>query len=125
MIERKKAEDKEELDRIKAEDDAREAQRQQRKLEFLLTQTELFNHFIGAKMGILPPEAKPPAAAVAEKADGAAASGDGDGDGDGDEFVPPPVDAELQSEAMEATKAHIRATRDSARAFDMRDGEGM
>ena len=55
----------------KAEDDAREeeeanreAKRQQKKLEFLLSQTELYSHFIGSKMGILP--SKPPPVAAAQ-----------------------------------------------------------
>ena len=46
---RKKAE-KEALDRAKAEEEAREAKRQARKLNFLLTQTELYSHFIGKKI---------------------------------------------------------------------------
>lgn len=46
---RKKAE-KEALDRAKAEEEAREAKRQSRKLNFLLTQTELYSHFIGKKI---------------------------------------------------------------------------
>jgi DNA helicase INO80 len=48
-IARKKAE-KEALDRAKAEEEAREAKRQSRKLNFLLTQTELYSHFIGKKI---------------------------------------------------------------------------
>ncbi len=46
---RKKAE-KEALDRAKAEEEARESKRQARKLNFLLTQTELYSHFIGKKI---------------------------------------------------------------------------
>lgn len=46
---RKKA-DKEALDRAKAEEEARESKRQARKLNFLLTQTELYSHFIGKKI---------------------------------------------------------------------------
>jgi DNA helicase INO80 len=46
---RKKAE-KEALERAKAEEEAREAKRQSRKLNFLLTQTELYSHFIGKKI---------------------------------------------------------------------------
>jgi DNA helicase INO80 len=46
---RKKAE-KEALDKAKAEEEAREAKRQSRKLNFLLTQTELYSHFIGKKI---------------------------------------------------------------------------
>ena len=46
---RKKAE-KEAMERAKAEEEAREAKRQSRKLNFLLTQTELYSHFIGKKI---------------------------------------------------------------------------
>lgn len=46
---RKKAE-KEALEKAKAEEEAREAKRQSRKLNFLLTQTELYSHFIGKKI---------------------------------------------------------------------------
>ena len=45
---RKRAE-KEALERKRQEEEAREAKRQQRKLNFLLTQTELYGHFIGRK----------------------------------------------------------------------------
>ncbi|KAG2181239.1 hypothetical protein INT43_008822 [Umbelopsis isabellina] len=46
---RKKAE-KEALERIRLEEERREAQRQARKLNFLITQTELYSHFIGKKI---------------------------------------------------------------------------
>ena len=45
---RKRAE-KEALEKKRQEEEAREAKRQQRKLNFLLTQTELYGHFIGKK----------------------------------------------------------------------------
>ncbi|KAJ3281646.1 putative DNA helicase ino80 [Borealophlyctis nickersoniae] len=46
---RKKAE-KEAQERRKVEEELREAKRQARKLNFLITQTELYSHFIGKKM---------------------------------------------------------------------------
>ncbi|WVR06161.1 hypothetical protein IAU60_003191 [Kwoniella sp. DSM 27419] len=49
LIARKKAE-KEALEKAKAEEEARESKRQARKLNFLLTQTELYSHFIGKKI---------------------------------------------------------------------------
>ncbi|KAK8858405.1 hypothetical protein IAR55_002632 [Kwoniella newhampshirensis] len=49
LIARKKAE-KEALERAKVEEEARESKRQARKLNFLLTQTELYSHFIGKKI---------------------------------------------------------------------------
>ncbi|KAF8315369.1 hypothetical protein DL93DRAFT_2057333, partial [Clavulina sp. PMI_390] len=48
-VSRKRAE-KEALDKIKADEEKREAARQARKLEFLLTQTELYSHFVGKKL---------------------------------------------------------------------------
>lgn len=46
---RKKAE-REALERLRQEEERREAQRQARKLNFLITQTELYSHFIGRKI---------------------------------------------------------------------------
>ena len=47
---RKRAE-REALERQKIEDEKREAKRQQRKLNFLITQTELYAHFIAKNIG--------------------------------------------------------------------------
>ena len=46
---RRKAE-KEALERAKKEEEMREAKRQARKLNFLITQTELYSHFVGNKL---------------------------------------------------------------------------
>lgn len=46
---RKRAE-KEAMEKAKAEEERRESKRQARKLNFLLTQTELYSHFIGKKI---------------------------------------------------------------------------
>lgn len=46
---RKRAE-KEAVDRAKEEEEKREAARQARKLEFLISQTELYSHFVGNKL---------------------------------------------------------------------------
>ncbi|CAO3609634.1 unnamed protein product [Cunninghamella blakesleeana] len=46
---RKKAE-REALEKLRQEEERREAQRQARKLNFLITQTELYSHFIGRKI---------------------------------------------------------------------------
>lgn len=46
---RKRAE-KEAIDRAKEEEEKREAARQARKLEFLISQTELYSHFVGNKL---------------------------------------------------------------------------
>jgi len=46
----RKREHKEAMDRIKVEEERREAARQARKLEFLISQTELYSHFVGNKL---------------------------------------------------------------------------
>jgi len=46
----RKREQKEASDRLKVEEEKREAARQARKLEFLITQTELYSHFVGSKL---------------------------------------------------------------------------
>ena len=48
-VERKKQLEREAYQKIKQDDENREAQRQAKKLEFLLTQTELYSHFVGNK----------------------------------------------------------------------------
>ena len=52
VIELRRRLEREEAERRKKEFEMREAERQRKKLEFLLTQTELYSHFIGSKMGI-------------------------------------------------------------------------
>lgn len=46
----RKREHKEAMDRLKLEEEKREAARQARKLEFLISQTELYSHFVGSKL---------------------------------------------------------------------------
>lgn len=46
----RKREHKEAMDRMKLEEEKREAARQARKLEFLISQTELYSHFVGSKL---------------------------------------------------------------------------
>jgi len=46
----RKREQKEAIDRLKIEEEKREAARQARKLEFLISQTELYSHFVGNKL---------------------------------------------------------------------------
>ena len=42
--------EKEAVDRVRAENEKREEMRQRRKLEFLITQTELYSHFVGKRL---------------------------------------------------------------------------
>ncbi|KAK0536071.1 putative DNA helicase ino80 [Tilletia horrida] len=64
---RKRAE-KEAMDRAKKEEEMREAKRQARKLNFLITQTELYSHFVGSKL-------KTSEAEESEETSGGAAAG--------------------------------------------------
>ena len=48
--ETKRKADKEQLEKAKREEEAREASRAARKLNFLITQTELYSHFVGSKL---------------------------------------------------------------------------
>ena len=50
--ERLRAEQKAATERRKLDEEIREAKRQQMKLNFLLTQTELFAHFVAKKIGV-------------------------------------------------------------------------
>ena len=54
VLDLKRKMEKDELEARKREMEVREADRQRKKLDFLLTQTELYSHFIGSKMGIVP-----------------------------------------------------------------------
>eukprot|EP00897_Mesotaenium_endlicherianum_P002362 jgi/Mesen1/2153/ME000152S01239 len=51
QAELKKKEEKEALEARKREEELREARRQQQRLNFLLTQTELYSHFMNSKLG--------------------------------------------------------------------------
>ena len=46
----RRREQREAIDRAKVEEEKREAARQARKLEFLISQTELYSHFVGNKL---------------------------------------------------------------------------
>lgn len=48
--ETKRKADKEQLEKSRREEEARESQRAARKLNFLITQTELYSHFVGSKL---------------------------------------------------------------------------
>lgn len=48
--ERKTKAERAELDKVKKEEELREAKRAARKLNFLITQTELYSHFVGSKL---------------------------------------------------------------------------
>ncbi|KAL7425097.1 putative DNA helicase ino80 [Cryptotrichosporon argae] len=126
---RKKAE-KEALERAKAEEEAREAKRQARKLNFLLTQTELYSHFIGKKIktheaeNMDDPDGPTAAQLAAPSApEGAEHINDELGLDDNGEPLPD-IDYDdddeenLRRHAAKGAQAAIQAARDKARAFD-------
>ena len=120
LVARKKAE-KEALDRAKAEEEAREAKRQSRKLNFLLTQTELYSHFIGKKIktadmegpeGELrtePPEPQHPNEEIGLDDQGEALP-DIDYDDDDED--------NLRKHAARGAQMAVKAAKDKAAAFD-------
>lgn len=100
---RKKAE-KEALDQVKKEEEQREAKRQERKLNFLITQTELYSHFVGKKI---------------------------DGQADGEDSTEAPLinadepldfdnadDAQIKYRAMLNAQNAVQSAQDKARAFN-------
>lgn len=103
---RKRAE-REQLEKIKREDELREAKRQQRKLNFLISQTELYSHFIGRKIGT---EGLDAPAALASGAsvsiDPMAAEIDYDNDDDAT------IHAKARIGAQAALEAHMAKTRE-------------
>ncbi|GJJ09521.1 hypothetical protein Clacol_003744 [Clathrus columnatus] len=122
---RKRAE-KEAVDRAKEEEERREAARQARKLEFLISQTELYSHFVGNKLKTaeaeqLPDEGKTSAFSIADLPPGAEEK---------DSIAP--LDA-LDFDDEDQTNLHkhaarnahdaIRLARERAQAFDVETGQ--
>lgn len=115
---RKRAE-KEAMEKAKAEEERRESKRQARKLNFLLTQTELYSHFIGKKIKTTDAEDMgdgdvTPAAPLPEGAEFENDSGDVlpelDYDDDDDE--------NLRRHAARGAQEIMMATKAKARDFD-------
>ena len=116
---RKKAE-KEALEKAKKEEEMREAKRQARKLNFLITQTELYSHFVGNKLKTSEAEesedtasAAPSAAPMqvdAPEVNGNEALHEIDFD-DEDE-------SNMRAHAARNANEAVRAARDKAQAFD-------
>ncbi|WWC70534.1 uncharacterized protein I206_104485 [Kwoniella pini CBS 10737] len=127
LLARKKAE-KESLEKAKAEEEARESKRQARKLNFLLTQTELYSHFIGKKIKT----------SEAEQADGMEKpittiedglnNNEDLGLGDDGEILPD-IDYDdddeenLRRHAARGAQAAVQAAKDKAAAFDQANAQ--
>eukprot|EP01094_Clydonella_sp_ATCC50884_P024135 TRINITY_DN596_c1_g1_i3.p1 TRINITY_DN596_c1_g1~~TRINITY_DN596_c1_g1_i3.p1 ORF type:complete len:985 (-),score=340.79 TRINITY_DN596_c1_g1_i3:933-3887(-) len=111
---RQKAEQKAELERLKMEEEVREAKRQQKKLNFLLTQTELFAHFIGKKVGVdVDAEGEGTGGdAMAVESD-APASDDVDVEGDEEE-----TEEEMRARAQAESDQRLAEIRKETAAFD-------
>lgn len=127
IAETRKRADKMETEKRKTDTERQERERQQRKLEFLLTQTELFSHFIGKKMGILPPgtgapgaasqaippeEAKEQAAVPRQRSDGV------NHEANSKEEKHKQMKMEIKQEAMAATKSLINQHYKKTAQFD-------
>ncbi|WVW84451.1 hypothetical protein I302_106485 [Kwoniella bestiolae CBS 10118] len=118
LIARKKAE-KDALEKAKQEEEARESKRQARKLNFLLTQTELYSHFIGKKIKTHEAEqAEGMEKPLEERHDNEEI-----GIGDGGEVLPD-IDYDdddeenLRRHAARGAQAAVQAAKDKAAAFD-------
>ncbi|BFZ59342.1 Putative DNA helicase ino80 [Saitoella coloradoensis] len=125
---RKKAE-KEATDKAKKDEEMREARRQQRKLNFLITQTELYSHFVGKKINTEAAEQMDGDAPVRAKAD---APGAEDGDvemGDAGEDLEnggkfddmdfgSDDEAALEAAAKRNAQKAVRDAQNRAKAFD-------
>ena len=74
-VESRRRAEREEVELSRKQTEQAEADRQKKKLEFLLTQTELYSHFIGRKMGIIVDPKPKPAQQQQPAAAGAAAGG--------------------------------------------------
>ncbi|KDQ19928.1 hypothetical protein BOTBODRAFT_101773 [Botryobasidium botryosum FD-172 SS1] len=124
---RKKAE-KEAMDKAKHEEEKREAQRQARKLEFLITQTELYSHFVGNKLKTSEheetaetagaPKPPPPAAAVGDENEEEMGSAELDDLDFNDED-----NTNLHRHARRNAKEAIELARQRAQAFDVAAAE--
>lgn len=106
--------DRVETERRRTDTERLERERQQRKLEFLLTQTELFSHFIGKKMGVVPAGAAAPGSA----ADGKAPGGQAGAQGSGSTAIAAEELKKIRGEAEEATKGAIARHFERAAKFD-------
>jgi DNA helicase INO80 len=128
---RRRAE-KEAIDRAKKEEEMREAKRQARKLNFLISQTELYSHFIGRKIKTDDIEKSTGSDEIAgsvgtaQRTDSALAIGDHIGQPGQAvaNFEDLDFDDEEGLQRAAAANAHqaIQAAKDRARAFNQQEG---
>ena len=116
---RKKAE-KEALEKAKKEEEMREAKRQARKLNFLITQTELYSHFVGNKLKTSEAEESEDTASAAPSAPAANVEApDVEGSATLQEIDFDDEDeSNMRAHAARNANEAVRAARDKAQAFD-------
>ncbi|XP_048235895.1 chromatin-remodeling ATPase INO80 isoform X2 [Ricinus communis] len=113
MAEVRKKEEREVAESLKREQELREAKRQQQRLNFLLQQTELYNHFMQNKPQSQPSEALP---GEDENLDDPEMRMRSSGTGPGDEEDPEEV--ELRKEALKAAQDAVSKQKKLTSAFD-------
>jgi DNA helicase INO80 len=127
---RRRAE-KEAIERAKKEEELREARRQARKLNFLISQTELYSHFVGRKIKTDDIEKSTGSDEVAASADTVEKTDNAQpllGDGKPGEMVQNFEDLDFEDEealqrAAAANAQHaVQAAKERARAFNQQEG---
>ncbi|XP_027173868.1 chromatin-remodeling ATPase INO80 [Coffea eugenioides] len=112
MAEVRKREEKEAAEALKREQELREAKRQQQRLNFLLSQTELYSHFMQNKPSSQPTEAL---ATGEEESDDQEMLTSSEAKLDEEED---PEDAELRKEALKAAQDAVSKQKKMTFAFD-------
>ncbi|KAA8518116.1 hypothetical protein F0562_015590 [Nyssa sinensis] len=113
MAEVRKREEREAAEALKREQELREAKRQQQRLNFLLSQTELYSHFMQNKSTSQPSEAVPLVDDKSNDQEGLSSSSEA---GPGDEEDP--EEAELKKEALKAAQDAVSKQKKITSAFD-------
>ncbi|XP_057983350.1 chromatin-remodeling ATPase INO80 [Malania oleifera] len=113
MAEVRKKEEKEAAEALRREQELREAKRQQQRLNFLLSQTELYSHFMQNKPTSQPSEALPVGDDEQNEEDAALGSSDARSGEDED-----PEEAELKMEALKAAQDAVSKQKKLTSAFD-------
>jgi chromatin-remodeling ATPase INO80 len=136
----RKAAERQELDKARKAEAEREANRQKRKLNFLISQTELYSHFIGKKVktdeiekhGTDSDGVTPSGQTITDKKDAEHTADAGDSVGKigtkVTNFEDLDFDAEdesaLNAAAMANAQHAVKEAQDRARAFNKQDGDG-
>ncbi|GMH28344.1 hypothetical protein Nepgr_030187 [Nepenthes gracilis] len=109
MVELRKREEKEAAEVLKRQQEAEEAKRQQKRLDFLLSQTELFSHFMQNKSTVQPSEALSRGDEKLNDQESSEAKAGEEED---------PEDVELKKEALRAAQDAVSKQKRLTSAFD-------